>query len=753
MPHLDGLNDKQKEAIQATDGPVLIIAGAGSGKTRALTHRIAYLIEEKGVRPWNILAVTFTNKAATEMKNRIVKLLSHEGLANTEIPTVGTFHSICAQLLRRHIHLLGFENQFVIYDANDQVVLMKAIMKDHHIDEKQLNPKAVLGAISQAKNQLMGPDDYATHAHNPFTEKVGELYKPYQRRLAKNQALDFDDLILKTVELFEKFPDILDQYRERYLYISVDEYQDTNHAQYTLIKMLAEKYRNLCVIGDPDQSIYSWRGANMQNILDFEKDYPEALVIKLEQNYRSTSLILEAAHSVIERNIHRKEKKLWTERQGGEKLKVCTSRDERDEAYKVAETILKHVRLQEASSEKPSPDYREFAVLYRTNAQSRVLEEAFMRFGIPYKIVGGVKFYLRKEIKDIIAYLRVIQNPHDSVSLLRIINTPARKIGPKAIEQVQSEAVLADVSFFTALEKQTDSKAMLTFSAMIRHFRDLSEEFAVAGLIKHVISESGYRDMLSSDQSPEGEARLQNIQELISVADKYEALEPRIALATFLEEISLISDLDQLEDEPNSATLMTLHSAKGLEFPVVFITGLEEGIFPHSRALFEPHELEEERRLMYVGITRAMNHLYLLHAKQRMLFGEFKQNAPSQFLIDLPEHLVEGNAPATPNPGFGSRVFGGQFDPYGDAPSRSSDSGPRFVPEVDFTPDDPENRPIPMEDDGGFEIPELHDGDRVFHKSFGEGVVIQIAGGMVTVAFKMVGIKKLSLSIAPLRKL
>ncbi|QQR54502.1 UvrD-helicase domain-containing protein [Candidatus Peregrinibacteria bacterium] len=738
MSLLDGLNEKQQEAVQATEGPVLIIAGAGSGKTRALTARVAYLIEEKNVRPWNILAVTFTNKAAGEMKERITKLLARPDF-ETEMPTVGTFHSICAQLLRRHIHLLGYENQFVIYDANDQVVLMKEIMKERHIDEKQLNPKAVLGHISQAKNQLMGPEDYAQHAHNMFTEKVGELYKPYQRRLAQNQALDFDDLILKTVELFEKFPELLDQYQERYLYISVDEYQDTNHAQYTLVKMLAAKYRNLCVIGDPDQSIYSWRGANMQNILDFEKDYPEALVIKLEQNYRSTALILDAAHAVIQRNQKRKEKKLWTHREGGEKLKVWHSRDERDEAYKVAEAILKHVRLAQATGEKLTPDYREFAVLYRTNAQSRVLEEAFMRFGIPYKIVGGVKFYLRKEIKDLIAYLRVIQNPNDSVSLLRIINTPARKIGPKAIEQIQNEATLADVSFFTALEKQTDSKAMTAFSTLIHHFRNLSEEFAVAGLIKHVIAESGYRDMLLADQSPEGEARLQNIQELISVADKYEALEPRISLATFLEEISLVSDLDDLDDVPNSVTLMTLHSAKGLEYPVVFITGLEEGIFPHSRALFEPHELEEERRLMYVGITRAMDHLYLLYAKQRMLFGEFKQNAPSQFLLDLPEDSVEGNTPTPAVPGFGGKIFG--------------DPDSNFVPEVSFTPDDPENRPIPMEDDAGFDIPQLQDGDRVFHKTFGEGVVIQVAGSMVTVAFKMAGLRKLSLSIAPLRKI
>jgi len=612
MTLLDGLNPMQQQAIQATDGPVLIIAGAGSGKTRALTHRIAYLIQEKGIPAWNILAVTFTNKAAGEMKIRLQKLL--EG--TSELPTMGTFHSVCVQILRRHIHLLGYENQFGIYDANDQVVLMKEIMRARNIDEKQLNPKAVLGHISQAKNQLMGPEDYALHAHNFFTEKVGELYRPYQRALAQNQALDFDDLILKTVELFEKFPEVLDHYQERYKYISVDEYQDTNHAQYTLVKRLAEKYRNICVIGDPDQSIYSWRGANMQNILDFEKDYPEALVIKLEQNYRSTSVILDAAHSVIERNSRRKEKRLWTEREGGEKLRILPARDERDEAQKVAQTITEHLRRQ------LTPDYREFAVLYRTNAQSRSLEEAFMRFGLPYKIVGGVKFYLRKEIKDLIAYLRVIHNPADSVCLLRIINNPPRKIGTKTIETLQEQAAFRDISLFKAME-ESDNKHIQAFVKILQHLRLLSEEFAVAGLIKAVLSESGYRDFLLADRTPDGEARLENIGELISVADKYEALEPAVSLATFLEEVSLVSDLDSLDEQQNAVTLMTLHSAKGLEFPVVFITGLEEGIFPHSRALFEPHELEEERRLMYVGITRAMDHLYLLHASQRMLFGEF----------------------------------------------------------------------------------------------------------------------------------
>lgn len=723
---LDSLNPAQQQAVQAVTGPVLIIAGAGSGKTRALTHRIAYLIQEKGVRPWSILAVTFTNKAADEMKHRIANLLGEAAQMDSvdAMPTVGTFHALCAQILRRHIHLLGYENRFTIYDANDQVVLMKEIMKDYHIDEKQVNPKAILGHISQAKNQLMDWEEYGQLAHNTFTEKVSQCYKAYQVRLAKNQCLDFDDLIMKTVQIFTQFPDVLDQYQERFRYISVDEYQDTNHAQYILVKRLAEKYRNICVIGDPDQSIYSWRGANMQNILDFEKDYPEAVVIKLEQNYRSTAVILDAAHSVISRNVHRKEKKLWTERSGGEKIRIVSTRDERDEAMRIAQFIMNHVKTHE------HPDYREFAVLYRTNAQSRAIEEAFMRFGIPYKIVGGVKFYLRKEIKDLIAYLRVILNPEDSISTLRIINTPPRKIGPKTIEALQAFGVQRDLSVFRAMEHVHEipelagkMKSIEPFTKLIRHFQKLSEEFGVAGLLKHVIAQSGYKEFLLEDKSPEGEARFQNIQELITVADKYEGLEPRTALATFLEEITLMTDLDDVDESQNSATLMTLHSAKGLEFPVVFISGLEEGIFPHSRSLFEPQELEEERRLMYVGLTRARDHLYLLHAQQRMLFGEFKQNAPSQFLLDIPEELVESSAKAA-------------------APmaNPSSFSG----------------RPIPVEADYSDLDPiMLYEGDRVRHRSFGEGIVMKVQGGVVTIAFKdpEAGTKKLSLSIAPLEKL
>jgi DNA helicase-2/ATP-dependent DNA helicase PcrA len=887
---LDGLNDKQKKAILATEGPVLIIAGAGSGKTRALTHRIAYLIEEKKVAAYNILAVTFTNKAASEMKERIIKLLTvpqdtsklaptlqeplpeflrspseetppppeqafphptedqasqsaepsldlfsqsmdlfgevtpnasvqnsvpplsesiplpeppppNRNLSRPQkshIPTVGTFHSICAQLLRKHIHLLGFENQFTIYDANDQVVLMKQLMKARHMDPKKINPKAVLGHISQAKNQLMTSEQFAMQSHNYFTEKVSELYTPYQQQLAQAQSLDFDDLIMKTVQLFQENPELLSRYQDRYRYISVDEYQDTNHAQYVLIHMLAKKHQNLCVIGDPDQSIYSWRGANMQNILDFEKDYPEALVIKLEQNYRSTPTILEAAHSIIAKNRNRKEKQLWTDRTDTEPIRVWTASNERDEGLKIAQAITAYVERQEQT------DYRDFAILYRTNAQSRALEEACMRYGLPYKIVGGVKFYLRKEIKDVIAYLRVIQNPDDTVSLLRIINTPSRKIGGKTIETIQRFSYSYDISLFRALERiqeipelSSKHEVIFNFISMIRGLQRVNQEFSAGGVIKHVLSESGYKKFLLEDKSDEGETRYQNVQELTTVADKYEGLEPGISLATFLEEVSLISDLDTLENQDNAVTLMTLHSAKGLEFPVVFISGMEEGVFPHSRSLYEPQELEEERRLMYVGVTRAMNSLYLLYARQRMLFGEFKQNAPSQFLLELPDHTVEASADSVigrrkaakaakaraESPDY-NNVFAQEFGETDAASSSSSESAgsKRSIPVEGargFLQGKSKNQssrsnsqatpgsyrfngtpPSQASQNSSLHRPllnpdELSDGDRVRHPKFGDGVVVQISGGIVTIAFKSprFGIKKLALSIAPLEKI
>ncbi len=720
------LNPAQCEAVRTTDGPLLIIAGAGSGKTRALTHRIAYLIHERHVRPEQILAVTFTNKAAGEMKQRLQNILGDELVG---FPTVGTFHAISAQILRRHIHLLGYENRFTIYDANDQAVLVKRIFEELHLSDKQLNPKAILGQISSAKNELLGPDELLQKSYNFFTEQAARVYRVYQKRLFESQALDFDDLIFKTVELFERHPEILAHYQDRFLYISVDEYQDTNHAQYILVQKLAVKYQNICVIGDPDQSIYSWRGANLQNILNFEKDYPAAKVIKLEQNYRSTTLILEAAQAIIQKNRHRKEKELFTERIGGSKIQVWATSDERDEAFRVAQ------RITEAARKHESPDYRDFAVLYRTNAQSRALEEAFMRYAIPYKIVGGVKFYLRKEIKDMISYLRLIQNPDDSVSLLRIINTPARKIGPKTIEVLQNHAAAHGISLFKAIEQavqidelSSKAPALLKFAQLIRGFQNLNLETSAAGVLKHVIVESGYKDFLIEESEVEGQARLENIRELATVADKYEALEPGLSLATFLEEIALISDLDGLEDRENAVTLMTLHSAKGLEFPVVFMTGLEEGIFPHSRSIFEPEELEEERRLMYVGITRAMDELYLLFANQRMLFGEFKRNAPSQFIADIPHGVMEGSGkPQSTNPAMNPHEFN--------------------------------TRPIPVEDDSGEshfvpdEILELHPGDRVLHEKFGAGTLLKLQGSVAEIHFDRVGVKKLSLSIAPLRKL
>ncbi len=720
------LNPAQCEAVRTTDGPLLIIAGAGSGKTRALTHRIAYLIHERHVRPEQILAVTFTNKAAGEMKQRLQNILGDELVG---FPTVGTFHAISAQILRRHIHLLGYENRFTIYDANDQAVLIKRIFEELHLSDKQLNPKAVLGQISSAKNELLGPDELLQKSYNFFTEQAARVYRVYQKRLFESQALDFDDLIFKTVELFERHPEILAHYQDRFLYISVDEYQDTNHAQYILVQKLAVKYQNICVIGDPDQSIYSWRGANLQNILNFEKDYPAAKVIKLEQNYRSTTLILEAAQAVIQKNRHRKEKELFTERVGGAKIQVWATSDERDEAFRVAQ------RITEAARKHETPDYRDFAVLYRTNAQSRALEEAFMRYALPYKIVGGVKFYLRKEIKDMISYLRLIQNPDDSVSLLRIINTPARKIGPKTIEVLQNYAATHGISLFKAIEQaaqidelSSKAPALLKFAKLIRDFQNLNLETSAAGVLKHVIVESGYKDFLIEESEVEGQARLENIRELATVADKYEALEPGLSLATFLEEIALISDLDGLEDRENAVTLMTLHSAKGLEFPVVFMTGLEEGIFPHSRSIFEPEELEEERRLMYVGITRAMDELYLLFANQRMLFGEFKRNAPSQFIADIPHEITEGSG--KPQPAHPA-----------------------------MNPDEFSARPIPIEDDSDEphfvpdEILELHPGDRVLHEKFGAGTLLKLQGSVAEIHFDRVGIKKLSLSIAPLRKL
>lgn len=761
-PLLTGLNDKQREAVLTTSGPVLVIAGAGSGKTRALTHRIAYLIRECGVPAFNIVAVTFTNKAAGEMRGRITKLLQKDaphngapaenltaedqslfGMADfapresspIALPTVGTFHSLCVRILRKHIHLLDYENQFTIYDTADQLIVMKHLFEDLRISEKELNPKAVLAHISNAKNRLVGPAEFARMTDSTFADKVARLYGPYQDRLKKNNALDFDDLLMQTIALLHSQPTLLDQYQEKFRYIHVDEYQDTNHAQYIITKMLAEKYRNLYVIGDHDQSIYSWRGANVQNILDFEKDYPETKVITMEQNYRSTQKILDTAHAVIQKNSQRKDKKLWTEKTGGEMIKLWLAENERHEAELVAQEIMTTVRSHE------SPDYTDFVVLYRINAQSRTLEEVFMRYGIPYKIVGGIRFYERKEVKDIMAYLRVIANPADSVSLLRIINTPARAIGPKTIEKLETMANMKDCTFFEAMKHvheiteipEGKRENVDRFLKLIMRLQKYNKEMTVSGLIKFVAEESGYKKSLD-DGSVEGEARLENIAELTSVASKYDKLEPGLSLNIFLEEVSLISDLDSLEQKDNAVTLMTLHAAKGLEYPWVFICGLEEGLLPHSRAMLSPQELEEERRLMYVGCTRAEERLHLLYTKSRMFYGETKNSVPSQFLADLPPELLEKNE---------------QHGFYGSMRQRPV-SAMRAAGSTKMASIG--NKHIPTEGGGGTEV---SDGDRVMHKTFGEGIVLNTIGGIVTIAFKdpRHGVKKLALSIAPLEKL
>jgi len=778
-PLLSGLNDPQKEAALATEGPLLLLAGAGSGKTRTLTHRIAYLIGEKKVSPFQILAVTFTNKAANEMKKRTFELMVGKERASsllenlkgssfhrTDLPVIGTFHSVCVQILRKYIHLMGYENRFAIYDDTDSQVLIKMIMKEYGINSEKMNPKAILAHIGSAKNALLSPEEFTRQAHGSFSEQVSKIYSIYQKRLAKNQALDFEDILMKTVELFECEPKILDELQDRFRYISVDEYQDTNHAQYMIIKHLAGKYRNLCVVGDDWQSIYSWRGATMRNILDFEKDYPEAVTIKLEQNYRSTSVILDASHAVIEKNKSRTDKKLWTEQKGGEKIQIWVAQDERDEGEKIAKEIQRLLLTHE------SPDYRDFAILYRTNAQSRVIEESMLRYAIPYRVIGGVKFYSRKEVKDLIAYLRLIVNPADTVSLMRIINTPPRKIGSKTLEQLQdlsrSRGDQSILSIMTEIETigggsgLNDGKlaTLNQFVSLIAKMQKINQEFPASGVIKHLIEESGYKPFLL-DGSPEGEARFENVQELVSVASKYDSLEPGISLATFLEEVALISDLDQIEEQDNAVVMMTLHSAKGLEFPNVFICGLEEGIFPHSRSLLEPNELEEERRLMYVGLTRAMARAYLLCAEQRLLYGEMKRNSPSQFLNDIPEDLVESNRANLSR--FADDDDGGILG--------------KFLSKTEYGWTR-EMKRVPVENKDGFyadadysgltgldEVPEVSypgkvlidysAGDRVRHRTFGEGVVAQVQGGILTIAFQdpNVGVKKLATSVAPLEKL
>ena len=646
MSIYDTLNKEQREAVFHTDGPVLILAGAGSGKTRVLTHRIAYLIEKCQVNPWNIMAITFTNKAAGEMRERVDDLVGY----GSESIWVATFHSTCVRILRRYADRIGFDNNFTIYDTDDQKTIMKEVCKKLQIDTKMLKERTIMGAISSAKDELISPVEYDSNSIGDFTkQKISKAYMEYQAVLRKNNAMDFDDLIVKTIELFKNCPDVLKQYQEKFQYIMVDEYQDTNTAQFELIRLLAGAYRNLCVVGDDDQSIYKFRGANIRNILDFEKVYQDAFIVKLEQNYRSTSNVLEAANSVIRNNVGRKEKALWTDKEGGSRLHFRQF----DYAYEEAEYIALDVAKKKR---EVICDYKDCAVLFRTNAQARILEEQFVKAGIPYDVVGGVNFYSRKEIKDLLAYLKTIDNGKDDVAVKRIINVPKRGIGATTIVRVQEYADSRNISFYDALREADQimtigksASKLKPFVDMIQVFRSKLEFYGLEELIKDIIETTGYVAQLEADNDEEAKARIENIDELISKIVSYEEEHEEASLSEFLEEVALVADIDGVNEDSNKVLLMTLHSSKGLEFPHVYLAGMEDGIFPSYMTITsdDPAEVEEERRLAYVGITRAKEDLTLSCAKQRMIRGETQYNPVSRFVREIPGELLDNRLPVS----------------------------------------------------------------------------------------------------------
>ncbi|WP_312475432.1 DNA helicase PcrA [Neobacillus sp.] len=745
---LNGLNPEQQSAVKATDGPLLLMAGAGSGKTRVLTHRIAYLIVEKRVNPYNILAITFTNKAAREMRERIGKMMG--GVA--EEIWISTFHSMCVRILRRDIDRMGFNRNFTILDTTDQLSVIKGILKDKNLDPKKFDPRAILGSISSAKNELIEPEEYAKTAGGYFEQTVSDVYEEYQKRLRKNQALDFDDLIMMTIQLFKRVPDVLEYYQRKFQYIHVDEYQDTNRAQYMLVKMLANRFQNLCVVGDSDQSIYRWRGADIANILSFEKDYPNATVILLEQNYRSTKRILLAANKVIANNMNRKAKNLWTENAEGNKLVYYRADSEQGEAQFVAGKIKELTR-------NSSHKLADIAILYRTNAQSRVMEEVLLKSNIEYSIVGGTKFYDRKEIKDMLAYLRLISNPDDDISLQRVINVPKRGIGSTSVDKIADFATMHDVSLYQAIDSveliglsPKTTKAAREFRDLIRNYTNMQEFLSVTELVEEVLEKTGYREMLKAEKSLEAQSRLENLEELLSVTKNFEDSSEDKSLVAFLTDLALVADIDSLDDDgekADSITLMTLHSAKGLEFPVVFLIGLEEGVFPHSRSLMEEVEMEEERRLAYVGITRAEQCLFITNAQMRTLFGRTNMNPASRFIAEIPEDLIEGVEPEnrmnTPF-GSGGRSFGSSGTSFGG--SKSSFATPAAQRK-------PVTRPVSAASGGeevGWKV-----GDKAEHGKWGIGTVVSVKGQgegtELDIAFPSpVGIKRLLAKFAPIKK-
>jgi len=724
---LTGLNKEQQQAVQHTEGPLLILAGAGSGKTKVLTVRIAHLLAQ-GVNPYEILAITFTNKAAKEMKSRV------EGLVGDVANRIwlSTFHSFCAKFLRFELdNFLGYNSNFTIYDTSDSQAVIKAALKALNLDDKYYPVGAMIGAISDAKNKLLFASDFRKQARDFYQQKVADVYEYYERELRKNNALDFDDLLLVAVKLLQSNEAVLDKYSKRFRYVMIDEYQDTNHAQYLLAKLLASHWKNIAVVGDADQSIYAWRGADIQNILDFEKDYPNCTSIKLEQNYRSTKIILDAANAVIENNEGRPKKNLWTDKTEGAKIQHFTAQSEHEEAAFIGDTIAKKHDIH-------GVPYGDMAILYRTNAQSRVLEEALIKRALPYTMVGGTKFYDRKEIKDVLAYLRVLYNPFDDLSLLRIINVPKRSIGATTVAKLQDYARANGTSLFMTLTqlhlvdtiKGKTKEKLEEFGILIFTLVAEMEDRTVLDILESILDRTGYLAQLEESTDPQDQARAENIGELLSVAKDFQDTNPTGTVEDFLEQVALVNDVDSFEQEESKVTLMTLHAAKGLEFPIVFLGGLEEGLFPHSRTLMNPEEIEEERRLAYVGITRAEKELYISNATTRTVFGRTSSYLPSRFIDEIPEELVDGLR----------------------AKRKVPDDIKRHVPQHMSVTSRPVTKPIVRNE----VIADWKVGDTAIHSKWGNGKVINVAGegaGMkLTIEFPTQGVRVVMAKFAPVKK-
>lgn len=711
---LEHLNPAQREAVQQTEGPVLVVAGAGSGKTRVLTFRIAYLMSEQGVNPSNILAVTFTNKAAKEMKERITRIV---GEASRKI-WAGTFHSTCARILRSHGDAIGLKQDFTIFDDHDQIALINECIEKLGLPEKKYQPRSVLSMISTAKERLVTPEQFPSKFKGELENVVGRIYKLYEKKLKENSALDFDDLIFWAVRLLKEKPDVLEHYQDKFRYILVDEYQDINLSQYTFIKLLAAKHRNLCCVGDDDQSIYRWRGADVGLILQFERDYPDAKIYKLEQNYRSTKTILEAAHGVVSKNQARRDKELWTENPHGRAIDVFQSANEQEEAIHIVNTILNKVAADNRR-------YSDFVILYRMNAQSRVFEDVLMSYRVPYQLIGALRFYERKEIKDVLAYLRLASNPYETISLKRVINAPPRGVGPTTLQRVEQFAFDNDIPMFDAIKRieeipdvQKKAKREIhAFVSLIEFLHNKREEYPVKRLVEEVLTNSGYLTYLKMDKSMDAQSRVENVKELLSVTEEFGKASDDTTLRGFLEQVTLISDIDTYQETGNSVTLMTLHSAKGLEYPVVFIVGMEEGLFPHQRSMDDRDELEEERRLCYVGMTRAKEELHLSYAHLRTFMGQTQRRGRSRFLNEMPDHLLSRRSPTSGRTQWKSNV-----------------ETKRAAATSTYRP-----------------------GEKVMHTQFGKGIVLNSTGTgdeeQVTIAFDDHGLKKLLVSYANLEKL